>query len=78
MTAEVVKLKLASGVGAGVKVSTNKVLRGARAAGLTECLVIGTAPDGSLYGASTEGPADTLWLVEFFKNWLLNGCPEDE
>lgn len=78
MSGNVVKLQLVEGVGSNFKVRTNGVLAGARKAKLTECLVIGFTPEGDLYGASTEGPGDTMWLIEAFKKWLLEGCPSEE
>lgn len=78
MSGNVVKLQLVSGVGEGRRIRVNGVLAGARKAKLTECVVIGYTPEGDLYGASSEGPGDTMWLVEAFKKWLLEGCPAEE
>lgn len=72
----VVKLKLVNGVGSRTKIAANKVLSGARGK-LTDCVVLGYTTDGDLYAASTDGPGDTMWLIEHAKKWLLEGCPSD-
>ena len=56
------------------KMSAAKVLNGAKGK-LDECVVLGFDKQGDLYAASTEGPGDTLWLIEQAKAWILNGCP---
>lgn len=60
-------------VGADVHIEAAAVLGGALEQDLTQCLVVGTKPDGSMYARSTEGAADTLWTIEWFKLWLLSG-----
>ncbi len=74
----VVHLNLVRPATAEDVVRTNAVLAGARKAKLTECIVLGYTPEGHLYGASTHGPGDTLWLLEQFKLWMLDGCPAPE
>lgn len=64
-------------VGPGYKVGVNRVLAGARRAGLTEVFVCGYDKDGLLYVASSEGPGDTMWLIEAAKLHLLNGAQPD-
>lgn len=76
MSAKVLSFPAGHVVGAGVKASAARVLAGARAAKLTEVVVIGYHEDGSLYAASTEGPGDALWTLESGNLWLLEGCPE--
>lgn len=76
MGAKVVKLKLVKGVGSGAKLAANRVLSGARGK-LNEVVVLGYTHDGDLYAASSNGPGDTMWLIEHAKKWLLDGCPED-
>lgn len=65
------KLKI---VGPGVKTIPRKVLAGARAADLRDIVVLGWDADGEMYLASSEGPADALWLLEAAKAYLMNGC----
>jgi len=77
VTAKFVKLRLVKGVVRNFKVRTNAVLAGARNK-LRECVVLGYTHDGELYAASSEGPGDTVWLMEHAKKWLLDGCPQDE
>lgn len=77
MSAKVVKLKLVNGVGRNAKVAANRVLAGARGK-LREVVVIGYTLDGDIYAASSEGPGDTVWLIEQAKRWILEGCPADE
>jgi hypothetical protein len=67
----VVKLVQPNGVGAGIKVPINGVLAGARAAKLSEVVVIGTDPDGEPYIASSDGACAALWLIEHAKLVLL-------
>lgn len=51
-----------------------KVLAAAASANLKGALVIGEAPDGELYVASSYGDqTQTLWLIELFKHKLLSG-----
>ena len=72
MSEKVVKLELVNGVGAGRKLSANRVLAAARGK-LTDVVIIGTDHDGEIYMASTQGAADTLWDIEYGKQWLLSG-----
>lgn len=66
-------LRLVTGdVGGGVKIAPNAVLAGARKARLTGVVVIGYEPDGALYFASTDGPAETLWALEEAKQALFS------
>lgn len=52
-----------------------RVLEGARAAGLSEVIVIGTKEDGKLYFASSESDAaPVLWLLELVKRHLLEAA----
>ncbi len=67
----------AESVGAGYKVGVNRVLAGGRRAELTEVVVFGYRKDGSLYVAGSEGPGDTMWLIEAAKLHLLNGAQSD-
>ena len=54
-------------------VPTEKVLKGALEAKLSNVIVIGTVEDGELYLASSEGDApEILWLLENAKNFILN------
>lgn len=76
MSAKVLSFPDGALVGAGVKVSASRVLAGARAAKLTDVVVLGYHEDGRLYAASTEGPGDALWTIESGKLWPLEGCPE--
>lgn len=73
----VVHLKLVKGCGNGHVVPPSRVLAGGRAAGLTDVVVLGYDADGALYAGSSHGAADTLWLIEQAKIWLLDGCPEE-
>ena len=73
----VVRLKLVDGVGPGAKIRPNRVLAGARTAGLTDVVVLGFTEDGALFASSSHGAADTLWLSESAKAWLVAGGPED-
>lgn len=76
MSAKVLSFPAGHIVGAGVKMSASRVLAGARAANLSEVVVIGYHEDGTIYAASNEGPGDTLWTLETGKLWILEGCPE--
>lgn len=76
MSGEVVKLKLVDGCGSGAVVPPNRVLAGARAAGLTDVVVLGYDAGGDLYAASSHGATDTNWLIDQAKKWILDGCPE--
>lgn len=73
----VVHLKLVEGVGNGAVMPVNRVLAGARAAGLTDVVVLGYDADGDIYAGASHGAADTLWLIEQVKRWLLDGCPTE-
>jgi hypothetical protein len=73
MSAKLLSFPAGRVVGAGTKMSAAKVLSGARKVGLDECVVLGYGQDGEIYAASTEGPGDTLWLMEQAKAWLLRG-----
>ena len=77
MSAKVLSFPAGRLVGAGTKISAAKVLNGARKVGLDECVVLGYDLNGDIYAASTEGPGDTLWLMEQAKRWLLNGGSDD-
>lgn len=55
------------------KMSPNEVLDFAKGE-LTEVLVLGTDSDGELYARSNLSPENTLWLIESFKNDMLNGA----
>jgi hypothetical protein len=71
MTAKVHHLKLAT-VGPGAKVDCNRVLRAAIGK-LQNVVVIGWEDEtGDLYFASSDGPMDTLWLIEQAKKELLS------
>lgn len=72
----VVKLKLVEGCGDGTLVPVNRVLAGARAAGLTDVVVLGYTPEGDLYAGGSHGAADTNWLIDQAKKWIIDGCPE--
>lgn len=61
-------------VAPSVKVAPRKIFAGARAAQLQEAVALGWDQDGNMYLASSEGPADTLWLLEAAKAYLMNGC----
>lgn len=78
MTAEIIKLKLVEGCGSGAVVPVNKVLAGARASKLTDVVVMGYTEDGMLYAASSHGAADTNWLIDQTKAWILAGCPDQD
>ncbi len=77
MSAKVLSFPTGRMIGAGSKLSAAKVLNGARKVGLDECVVLGYDLNGDLYAASTEGPGDTLWLMEAAKAWLLRGGQDD-
>ena len=64
-------------MGAGCKIDPDQVLEAAKGK-LSEVVVIGFEKDrdGILYMASSEGPGDTLWLVEVGKRDLLTGFQE--
>jgi hypothetical protein len=64
-------------VGPGRKLEAARILAGARRAKLDEAVVFGYDKDGELYVASTEGPGDTMWLLEAAKLFLLNGAQRD-
>jgi len=52
--------------------STDLILDGAKAANLTEAIVIGTTEEGELYFAMTSGNApDILWLLEMARATLM-------
>lgn len=74
-TDNVVKLRLVNGCGDGTVVPVNRVLAGARSAILTDVVVLGYRPDGSLYSASSHGAPDANWLIDQAKAWILAGCP---
>lgn len=76
MADNVVRLRLVEGVGSGAVVPVNKVLAGARARKLTDVVVLGYDQDGDVYAASSHGAADTNWLIDQAKQWILSGCPE--
>ena len=78
MSAKVLSFPAGSLVGSGQKVSAARVLAGARKANLDECVVLGFDQNGDIFAASTEGPGDTMWLIEQSKRWLLDGCPSDD
>lgn len=75
MSAEVVTLHNEL-IGSGRRVEPNRVLAGARSAGLKEVFVCGFDADGDIYIAGSEGPGDTLWLIEIAKRHLLAGGQE--
>lgn len=77
MSAKLLSFPTGRMIGAGTKMSAAKVLSGARKVGLDECVVLGYDLNGDLYAVSTEGPGDTLWLMEQAKRWLLNGGSDD-
>jgi len=57
--------------------SVNAVLRNARAAGLSEVLVIGTDRHGALHlRGSPNDPGNALWLMETAKARLLSGSED--
>ena len=74
----VVKLRLVDGCGSGAVVPVNRVLAGARSSALTEVVVIGYEPDGSIYAAGSHGAADANWLIDQAKAWILAGCPTQD
>lgn len=78
MSDNVVKLRLVDGCGNGAVVPVNRVLAGGRAAGLTDCVVLGYCEDGSIYASSSHGAPDTVWLMEQAKRWILEGCPAQD
>lgn len=43
-----------------------------------DLVLIGFDHNGQIVVGSTEGPGDTLWLIEVGKTHLLNGCPGQE
>jgi hypothetical protein len=71
----VVHLKLVDGCGNGAVVPVNRVLAGARAAGLTDVVVIGYDENGDIYAGASHGASDTNWLIDQGKAWILAGCP---
>lgn len=75
MTATVVKFPKLRVVSTQ-KISAAKVLNGAKGK-LDTVVVLGYDKEGELYAASTDGPGDTLWLIESAKAWILAGCPVD-
>jgi hypothetical protein len=53
--------------------TVRRVLANARRNGLTEILIIGYEPDGSLFlSGHPPSPGDALWLMEQAKQKLLN------
>lgn len=76
MSAKVLSFPTGTLVGSGAKIAAHRVLAGARAAKLCDVVVLGYDEEGGLYASSTEGPGDTMWLIEQAKAWLLEGCPE--
>ncbi|MFN3858124.1 MAG: hypothetical protein ACK4RV_10260 [Caulobacter sp.] len=59
-------------VGADFRVEPDAVLA-APAGKLRDVVVIGYEPDGSLYVAASGGAAESLWLLEMAKRFLLEG-----
>ncbi|WP_124263033.1 hypothetical protein [Methylobacterium sp. XJLW] len=58
-----------------VAVPAERVLHQAGLAGLTQVIVVGVAPDGTLYFAGSEAQApDILWLLELAKRQLLENA----
>ena len=60
-------------IGSGRRLEPDTVLEEARGQ-LQEVVVIGYDQDGEIYVAGSEGPGDTMWLIEACKLFLLNGC----
>ena len=66
----VLRLVPKDGLGEGVSLSPDAILEAARRQ-LQTAIVIGTAKDGSLYVASSEGAPDTMAMLDLAKNWML-------
>jgi hypothetical protein len=78
MASNVVPFRTIDGtVGPGTKLKTNSILAGARKAGLVECTVIGTQPDGNFYITSTEGHAEVIMAMRFAEFWLFSNALAD-
>ncbi len=59
-------------------VPPEKILRGALAANLTEAVVIGQRPDGTVYFAmSTAEAPDVNWMLDCAKRLLMDGIMDD-
>lgn len=60
-------------------VPPEKVLQAALKAGLTEVIVIGQRPDGTVYFAMSPAEAPSInWLLDCAKRLLMDGIIEDE
>jgi hypothetical protein len=60
-------------------ISPEKILNGALNAALTEVVVIGQRPDGSVYFAmSTAEPPSVNWMLDCAKRLLMDGIIEDD
>lgn len=58
----------------GEQLAPSRILNGAINADLDLVLVLGWQKDGGFYAASTQGDKrEILWLVEQFKQGLMNG-----
>ncbi len=56
-----------------------KILQGALNAELTEAVVIGQRPDGSVYFAMSTAEAPSInWLLDCAKRLLMDGITEEE
>lgn len=67
---KIVKLVQPDGLGEGVSLSPDKVLEAA-VGQMQTAIVIGTAADGSLYVASSEGAADTFAMLALASRWMI-------
>ncbi len=60
-------------------VPPEKILQGALAAQLTEAVVIGQRPDGSVYFAMSTAEAPSInWLLDCAKRLLMDGIAQGE
>lgn len=58
-------------------IPAERVIDGAREAGLTDIVIAGYTADGQEYFASSyAGGPDALWLMERFRHELLNAVQE--
>jgi hypothetical protein len=67
------------GVVTSASISPEKILQAALEADLTEAIVIGQRPDGTVYFAmSTAEAPDINWLLDCAKRLLMDGIIEDD
>jgi hypothetical protein len=60
-------------------VPPEKILNGALNAGLTEVVVIGQRPDGTVYFAMSTAEAPSVnWMLDCAKRLLMDGILEDD